>query len=240
MNPLTLVLLLSTYSPMSQARTYVRNEAWSEALVCLQTYKPREAEYIEYCFLRACSHCRLNQKELAIKYAEKVVDEFGLYVPRRYKAVAELIIAESESWKTDDPGDIYRDMKAVTDRLKNKQAGKETQRRQEEILKKLDKLIKAKEDAIEAAAKAAAEAKQKKQAKSQDQSIPSDDFHLPKNEKAKGEIDLKKMKEYADVWGKLPERERAKAMTELTRGLPPKYRDAIESYFRKLENKRGK
>ena len=35
----------------------------------------------------------------------------------------------------------------------------------------------------------------------------------------------------------LPEKERAKAMVELTRGMPPKYRDAIEAYFRELQNK---
>jgi hypothetical protein len=50
----------------------------------------------------------------------------------------------------------------------------------------------------------------------------------------KGQVDLKKFKEVADVWGKLPEKERARAMVELTRGMPPKYRDAIEAYFREL------
>jgi hypothetical protein len=57
---------------------------------------------------------------------------------------------------------------------------------------------------------------------------------------AKGEIDQKKIKEYAEVWGKLPERERAKAMTQLTRGMPAKYRDAIEAYFKQLEKSGGK
>jgi acyl-CoA hydrolase len=53
-------------------------------------------------------------------------------------------------------------------------------------------------------------------------------------------VDLKKFKEYADVWGKLPAKERAKAMTDLTRGMPPKYRDAIEAYFKQLEKSGGK
>ena len=52
-------------------------------------------------------------------------------------------------------------------------------------------------------------------------------------------MDLKKFKEVADVWGRLPEKERAKAMVELTRGMPPKYRDAIEAYFRKLQESSG-
>lgn len=51
----------------------------------------------------------------------------------------------------------------------------------------------------------------------------------------RGVIDMKKFKEYADVWGKLPEKERAKAMADLTRNMPAKYRDAIEAYFKHLE-----
>ncbi len=38
----------------------------------------------------------------------------------------------------------------------------------------------------------------------------------------------------AEVWGKLPERERAKAMLELTRDMSPHYRDVIEKYFKEL------
>jgi hypothetical protein len=47
---------------------------------------------------------------------------------------------------------------------------------------------------------------------------------------------MKKVKEIAEVWGKLPEKERARAMVELTRGLPPRYRDAIEAYIKGLQN----
>jgi len=32
----------------------------------------------------------------------------------------------------------------------------------------------------------------------------------------------------------LPERERAKALLDLTRDMPPRYREQIESYFKKL------
>ena len=36
-------------------------------------------------------------------------------------------------------------------------------------------------------------------------------------------------------WGNLPEKERAKAMTELTRNMPPRQREAIEAYFDRLQ-----
>jgi acyl-CoA hydrolase len=38
------------------------------------------------------------------------------------------------------------------------------------------------------------------------------------------------------VWGKLPEKERAKAMLDLTRNMDPRYREAIEAYFKKLQS----
>ena len=63
---------------------------------------------------------------------------------------------------------------------------------------------------------------------------PLDDSRLG-GVQGKGIVDPKRFKEIADVWGKLPEKERARAMVELTRGMPAKYRDAIEAYFKKLQ-----
>jgi len=57
--------------------------------------------------------------------------------------------------------------------------------------------------------------------------------------RGKGVVDPKKLKETADVWGKLPEKERAKAMLELTRNMDPRYREAIESYLKKLQTESG-
>ncbi len=48
------------------------------------------------------------------------------------------------------------------------------------------------------------------------------------------------MKEIAEVWGKLPEKERAKALVELTRGMPAKDRAVIEAYFKELAKKSAK
>jgi hypothetical protein len=35
-------------------------------------------------------------------------------------------------------------------------------------------------------------------------------------------------------WGKLPDKERIRALQELTREMPARYREIIEAYFRKL------
>jgi hypothetical protein len=42
------------------------------------------------------------------------------------------------------------------------------------------------------------------------------------------------MKKLLDQWGKLPPREQARALQELTRGMSPKHREAIENYFRNI------
>lgn len=49
-----------------------------------------------------------------------------------------------------------------------------------------------------------------------------------------GKVDPKRLKGLAQEWGKLPEKERAAAMAELTRDMPPRYREVIEKYFKDL------
>jgi hypothetical protein len=53
-------------------------------------------------------------------------------------------------------------------------------------------------------------------------------------------VDSKKIKEIAEVWGKLPEKERAQAMRDLTRGMPAKDRAVIDAYLRQLQMRSSK
>jgi hypothetical protein len=53
-------------------------------------------------------------------------------------------------------------------------------------------------------------------------------------------VDAKRVKEIAEVWGTLPEKERAKAIQELVRGMPAKDKAVIEEYFRQLQKRSGK
>jgi len=49
-----------------------------------------------------------------------------------------------------------------------------------------------------------------------------------------GNVLEQKLKNYQQNWGKMPESDRAKAIQELTRDLPPRYRSVIEDYFKSL------
>jgi hypothetical protein len=152
--------------------------------------------------------------------------------------VAALMHFDMLTWQEKDLGWIARKMDVVKDRLELTRGGKKTQKMQKEIVARLEEMIK--------------ELENKKNNSSSSNggncpsggssgppsgSIPSgnpaSDFGLP-NGQMRGEIDSKRLKEIAEVWGKLPEKERAKAMLELTRDLPARYRETIEKYLKDL------
>jgi hypothetical protein len=49
-----------------------------------------------------------------------------------------------------------------------------------------------------------------------------------------GIVDNAKLRKFGERWGKLPEKERAQAMQDLTRGMPERHREVIETYFKKI------
>jgi len=54
-----------------------------------------------------------------------------------------------------------------------------------------------------------------------------------------GDVDPRKLKELAEVWGSLPAGERIRKMRELTQGMSPQYRETVEEYLRALNKTRG-
>jgi hypothetical protein len=54
------------------------------------------------------------------------------------------------------------------------------------------------------------------------------------NNSGPGQVDAKKIKELTEKWGTLPPKDREASMRELTRDMPPRYREVIVEYFRKL------
>jgi hypothetical protein len=49
-----------------------------------------------------------------------------------------------------------------------------------------------------------------------------------------GNVNEQKLKQYQENWGKMNDQDRARAIQELTRDLPPRYRQVIEDYFKSL------
>jgi hypothetical protein len=53
------------------------------------------------------------------------------------------------------------------------------------------------------------------------------------NGAGEGKVDAKRLAGL-EVWGKMPEKERIKALEAISREYPPHYREAIEGYLKEL------
>jgi len=49
-------------------------------------------------------------------------------------------------------------------------------------------------------------------------------------------VDEKKLATLAKSWGTMPDKDRARAIMEITRDLPARYRVVIEDYFKSLSS----
>jgi len=159
--------------------------------------------------------------------------------------LAALMHFDMMTWQEKDLGWIARKMESIQRRLDLKRGGKQTQKMQKEVLVRLDEMIKEMEN------------KQKSSSSSSggnDGNCPNggqpgpdapgtDKSSSPQRDtqggtaSGSGQVDLKKVKELAEVWGKLPEKERAKAMRDLTLNMPARDRAVIEAYLKELQKR---
>ncbi|MCY2938929.1 MAG: hypothetical protein NTV55_11305 [Planctomycetota bacterium] len=160
----------------------------------------------------------------------------------RHRAVGTLMVAEISRWKDKDLGWISRKMGQIHHRLEIERGGRKTRDMQKEVVVRLDEMIKEMEN-------------QQKQASASNEgncpdggpqdgqgngggaqpSTPMEESK-PAGGSGQGDVDTKKAKEIADVWGKLPDRERAQAMRDLASRAPAKYRETLEIYFKRLND----
>lgn len=236
-----IALLLICLADLDKAVNLSRSHSHEASEAIMEKLKENN---VTYRFYRMINAYKLNDKEGVLKWADSIIYAFSdEEVPIRYHDMAIILKADVELWQ-DGLGDISREMTRVTDRLKNGYGGKQTQKMQKDILDRLGKMIKDEEDKRDAAAKAAQdkEAGSKKEGSTPSAGVsetPASDV-VQGGESGTGGIDPKRVKEIADVWGKLPEKERASALRELTRKMPPKDRAVIEAYFRELAKRSGK
>ncbi len=146
----TLVALsLALTNPEGQfekAKKLTLDGHYHESEAILKTIPPNKVDYQAYHFFRLTNNFATNNPAAAQKHAKELEESFSHTLPRRYEMLSHMMIHDLETWKKDDLGDIVRDMRNSSDRLKNGQGGKETQEIQTEIVKKLEKLIKENED----------------------------------------------------------------------------------------------
>jgi tetratricopeptide (TPR) repeat protein len=229
---------------LAYAKALTNRKVYDEALEAFKAIKGEDVvDPAAYFFHRAVTeHALMMRNE-----ADDSIDRLLLDVtdaPVRYRMVGVLMHYDMATWQDKDLDWIARKMGVIKDRLDLTRGGPKTRAMQREVLVKLDEKIKELENKCKGSCQCnggnCPSGGNPGLPSGNRPSSPAGDSALPSAPPGKGEIDMKKFKEYAEVWGKLPEKERVKAMTDLTRGMPAKYRDAIEAYFKQLEKSGGK
>jgi hypothetical protein len=225
---------------LAYAKALSSRRVYEEGLEALKTVKVEQVvDPSSYLFHKAVAEHELMMRQDADDTILRLLDDV-LDAPERHKMVAALMHFDMQSWKEKDLGWIARKMNNIERRLDLTRGGPKTQKMQKEVVMRLDEIIKQLEKQGQGQG-SGANGGQCPDGGSPDgnpsnnikSSNPMKDSK-PGTGTGPGNIDPKKLKEMAEVWGKLPERERAKAMVELTKDLPPRYRDVIETYFKKL------
>jgi hypothetical protein len=211
----------------------------------LETFKQFKAEQVvdpaSYLFHRAVAEHALMLKKEADDTISRLLDDVPT-APERYKMVAALMHFDMVSWQDKDLAAIGRKMDNIQRRLELTRGGKKTQKLQKEVVARLDEIIKELENQCQGGdcpnggncpSGGQAKGNGSKPGKNIRASSPQQDS-IGGDGSGPGQIDAKKIKELAEVWGKLPARDREASMRELTQSMPARYREVIREYFRKL------
>ncbi|MGM0488677.1 MAG: hypothetical protein ACQESR_18210 [Planctomycetota bacterium] len=201
-----------------------RHRYYDEALETLDDLEPEDVvDPAALLFYQATGYHRMPDKNQCLPLVSKLLERQE-QIPRRYAAVAELIQADLKPLQTDSLDEISRLMDEVQRRLDLKRAGKRVRDQEEQVVAKLDKLIKKLEEQQQQQAAAAGG--------SISSSRPAQDS-MPLGGQGPGKVDPKSIGT-GSGWGNLPPKERQEALQQIGKDLPAHYREVIEEYFRKL------
>ncbi len=148
-------------------------------------------------------------------------------LPRRFADMARLMIADVETLESESLDEVSRMMEDIGRRQLLGRSGTRVIDAEESVIATLDKLIDQAEQELQ---------QQQEQRQSSQPSAPSSppmDESRIAGGRGTGEAADRRIVE-GGAWGNLPPRERAAALVEMTRDLPPHYREVVEEYFRQL------
>jgi hypothetical protein len=228
-------LALAYAKALSDRRIYEESRESLRAVKVEQVVDPAQ-----YLFLEAVAEHALIMKREAAETIGRLLEDVA-DSPERYVTVAALMIIDMELWKEKDLGWIERKMGNIERRLDLARGGKKTQEIERQVVARLDELIKEKENQQGGGGGGGGNGGNCPGGGDSNgtpgsvikPSSPQKDSNGG-NGTGPGQIDAKKWKELSADWGKLPPKERASALAELTRDMPPSFREAIETYFKKL------
>ncbi len=219
---------------LAYAKALSNRRIHEEALEVLRLVKPENVvDPAGYFFIRAVAEHALLLKNEAFRSIVGVIEDVA-DAPDRYKIVSLLMLYDMQTWKDKDLGWIARKMDNIERRLELARGGPQTQKMQKEVVARLDEIIK--------------ELENQRKGNSNGGACPNGgqipeggaDHISPMPESriatisGAGTVTEKYLQGLAQKWGKLPPKEQAQAMAELTRNMNPRYREVIEIYFKKV------
>jgi hypothetical protein len=222
---------------LAYAKALSSRRIYEEALEALDAVKPEHVvDPATFLFHKAVAEHSLMKRTQAVQTIIRLLDDVA-DAPERYKMVSALMVVDMANWQDKDLGSIARKMDNIERRLDLSRGGPKTQKLQKEVIARLDELIKERENQCKGCCNGGncpgGGNPGSNPNNTTNPSSPQQDS-FGGNGSGPGNVDPKRLKEMAEVWGKLPERERAKAMAELTRDMPPRYREIIEKYFKEI------
>lgn len=232
--------------------TLARRRSYEESLTAAAAVQPEElADPASFFFYKAVAEYGLGAvkpeyRAAAMRSISRLLDEV-IGTPDRYRMVATLMFFDIQSWSKDpkDLANIGRLMDNSGRRLELAKGGTQTQDIQKRIVFRLDEKIKELEKKQQGGGGGGGGSGEGQCPSggppgggATQSSSPAGDSTIMGGS-GPGKVDEKKLRHYADVWGKLPAAERAKAVQEITRDLPPKFKPMIEDYFKSLNRIHG-
>jgi hypothetical protein len=216
---------------LAYARALSKRRIYEEVLSVLKLVRPEQVvDPAAYFFHRAVAEHALSLKKEATRSLTGLLEDVA-DAPDRYRLLGLLMFQDMESWREKDLGDIARKMDSIERRLELSRGGPKTQKIQKEVIARLDEIIKQLEKSSDSNGGACPNGGAPSGGAQPNQPMP--DSRIATNS-GPGNVDQKRLTGLAQQWGTLPPKERAKAMQELIREMPPRHREVIEAYFKKL------
>lgn len=206
-------------------RWLARNELFDESLAQLKQLAVKDVlDPATLLYYRGLMEHQLLKPKACIKTLNQLLENTD-HLPRRYAVLARLMLADMERLEKDSLDEISRMMGDIRRRTDLKRSGTRVRDKEEDVIKRLDKLIKRLEE------------QQRKMQMAQAQGTPRPTSPADREQRLSGQGtgDVKSRKQVdGGQWGNLDPTERDAALAEMSKDLPPHYRSVIEEYFKKL------
>jgi hypothetical protein len=222
---------------LAYAKALSNRRVYEETLAVLKTIKPEQVvDPAAYFFHRAVAEHAMLLKTEANRSITGLLEDVA-EAPDRYKMVGVLMFYDMQGWRDKDLGTIARKMDNIERRLELARGGPQTQKLQREVVARLDEIIKELENQCKGSCSGngggCPNGGQPGNGGGANPSSPMQDSNIATNG-GPGNVDVKRLRRLAQQWGKMPEKERAKALQDLIRDMPPRHREITENYFKKL------